>query len=128
MEGQRSQLRRARGAGLVVPALVATGLLIGACGSDGPDGRTNTSVPSAPVTVPRSVTNDPAPSESGGDVQSMIDQHQAMMDQMRVSATPQMLQMMNDDPMWQMMRSGEFIKLLEEHEGDIDQMLGRTGG
>ena len=51
-----------------------------------------------------------------------------MMDQMRVRATPQMLQMMNDDPMWQMMRSGQFIKLLEEHEGDIDQMLERTGG
>ena len=85
-------------------------------------------MPSAPVTVPRSATEGPIPSESNSDVQSMIDQHQAMMDQMRVSATPQMQQLMNDDPMWQMMRSGEFIKLLEEHEGDIDQMLGRTGG
>lgn len=71
MEGQWSQPRIARGAGLVVPALVATGVLIGACGSDGPDGRANTSVPSAPVTVPRSATNGPAPSDSGGDVQSM---------------------------------------------------------
>lgn len=46
----------------------------------------------------------------------------------RIARTPQMLQHMNDDPMWQMMRSGEFIELLEKHEGDIDQMLGRAGG
>jgi hypothetical protein len=57
----------------------------------------------------------------------MVQQHQAMMDQMRASLSPAMADLMNRDPMWQMMRSGAFIALLEEHEQDIDRMLGRGG-
>jgi hypothetical protein len=65
--------------------------------------------------------------EADGDVGTMVEQHQAMMDQMRVNATPQMLELMNNDPMWQMMRSGEYLRLLEEHEANIDRMLARGG-
>ena len=112
---------------LALAALVASSLLISSCGADGPD-RAVTSVPAASVTVPRASPNVATPSVAAGDAQAMVAQHHVMMDQMRTSATPQMLQLMNADPMWQMMRSGEFIELLEKHEGDIDQMLGRAGG
>ncbi len=60
-----------------------------------------------------------------GDMQRMIAQHQAMLEQMRVSATPQMAQLMDADPMWQLMRTGEFTRVLEEHQREIDRMLGR---
>jgi hypothetical protein len=57
----------------------------------------------------------------------MVEQHQAMMDVMRVNAPPEMLRLMNEDPMWQMMRSGDYVRLLEQHEQNIDRMLARGG-
>lgn len=65
--------------------------------------------------------------EADGHVGTMVEQHQAMMDQKRANATPQMLELMNNDPMWQMMPSGEYLRLLEEHEANIDDMLARGG-
>ena len=50
-----------------------------------------------------------------------------MMDQMRVSVSEAMTNLMNTDPMWQMMRSGAFLVALEQHEQDIDRMLARGG-
>ena len=60
-----------------------------------------------------------------GEAQDMLDQHQAMMDQMRVDATPQMLQLMDADPMWKLMRNGEFAQMMSDQQEQIDRMLGR---
>lgn len=94
--------------------LVVAGVVIGAC---------------APADAPATPLGEDrfAVLEADGDVGTMVEQHQAMMDQMRASATPQMLELMNNDPMWQMMRSGEYLRLLEEHEANIDRMLARGG-
>lgn len=46
---------------------------------------------------------------------------------MRVSISPQMTQLMNDDPMWQMMRSSDYWSEMEQHAEDIDRMLAREG-
>jgi len=62
-----------------------------------------------------------------GEVERMLDRHQAMMEQMRVNATPEMLAMMDSDPMWRAMRTGEFAELMEEHQRQIDRMLGDGG-
>ena len=62
-----------------------------------------------------------------GDMQQMLDRHQAMMEQMRVGATPEMLAMMDADPMWQEMRTGAFAELMEQHQEELDRMLGRGG-
>lgn len=61
-----------------------------------------------------------------GEIQQMLDRHQAMMEQMRVGATPEMLARMDTDPMWQQMRTGEFARLMEQHQQQIDRMLGRV--
>lgn len=34
---------------------------------------------------------------------------------------------MNRDPMWQMLRTGEWARLDEEHKRDVDRMLGAAG-
>ncbi len=62
-----------------------------------------------------------------GEMQEMLDRHQAMMEQMRVGATPEMLAMMDADVMWQQMRTGEFAELMEQHQEQIDRMLGQDG-
>jgi len=113
----------------LVPVLILVGVLISVSGGD----RNGTTAPVLVPTVtspPPANTNDLADDrltalETSGDVRTMVEQHQAMMDQMRVSANPQMRQLMNSDPMWQMMRSGEYVRLLEEHEENIDRMLAR---
>lgn len=116
-------------AALVIPALIVAGVLIGTSGPD--DGRaaqaTTTSSARSSGTTGNLPDDRLAVLEARGDVRAMVEQHQAMMDQMRVSSTPQMLQLMNTDPMWQMMRSGENVRLLEEHEESIDRMLARGG-
>lgn len=63
--------------------------------------------------------------EHSGEMHAMLQQHQNMMSQMQASLTPQMLELMRSDPMWQMLGSGELIRLMEEHQGDIDRMLAR---
>lgn len=88
---------------LGLSVLIVAGVVIGAC---------------APADAPATPLGEDrfAVLEADGDVGTMVEQHQAMMDQMRANATPQMLELMNNDPMWQMMRSGEYLRLLEEHE------------
>ena len=112
----------------LVPVLIVVGVLISASGGD-EDRRAApaTTLTTAPVTVTTEDLADDrlAAIEANGSARTMVEQHQRMMDQMRVTATPQMLRLMNSDPMWQMMRSGEYIRLLEEHEENIDQMLAR---
>lgn len=45
---------------------------------------------------------------------------------MRVSLAPPMQQLMDADPMWQAMRSGDFTKMMEDQQQQqIDRMLGR---
>lgn len=60
-----------------------------------------------------------------GRLQGMLEQHQQMMEQMRVSLSPQMQQMMDADPMWQLMRNGDFTQMMEDQQQQIDRMLGR---
>ncbi|MEK7425086.1 MAG: hypothetical protein AAB131_14745 [Actinomycetota bacterium] len=106
----------------LVPVLIVVGVLVGARGPDPSDAR-------VPATTARSeVPSGQQPATAPIDsTTAMVQQHQAMMDQMRASLSPAMADLMNRDPMWQMMRSGAFIALLEEHEQDIDRMLGRGG-
>jgi hypothetical protein len=118
---------------LVAPVLIGAGVVIGARVSDdtaapSTSTRVTTTTTAAPTVAAGELADDQlAALEADGEVRTMVDLHQAMMDHMRVTATPQMLQLMNADPMWQMMRSGQYISLLEEHEENIDQMLARGG-
>ena len=50
-----------------------------------------------------------------------------MTDQMRASVSATMNELMNRDPMWQMMRSTALIADLEKHDQDIARMLGLGG-
>ncbi len=63
--------------------------------------------------------------EQSGEMHEMLEGHREMMKQMQGSASPQMLELMNNDPMWQMMRSEGWARLDEDHQADIDRMLGR---
>lgn len=65
--------------------------------------------------------------EVSGDLHAMLQQHQDMMEQMRVDASPQMVERMKQDPMYQMLQSGGLLKLMEEHQRSIDRMLARGG-
>lgn len=114
---------------VVLPVLVVAGVLIGARWGDDPSAprmAATVTTTTAPVPTTEAPAEDRlAALEGDGRARTMVEAHQAMMDQMRVNATPQMLELMNRDPMWQMMRSGEYVRLLEEHEENIDQMLAR---
>ena len=111
---------------VVAPVLVVLSVLIGA--RDGNDmavvSRSTAPVARVVPTPTTAVLGDELLGADGSAL-SMVDRHQPMMDQMRVSATPQMLQLMDTDPMWEMMRSGAYVSVLEEHESDIDRMLAR---
>lgn len=63
--------------------------------------------------------------EASGEMHDMAERHRQMLERMQQNASPAMQTLMNDDPMWQMMRSGEWARLDEEHQEDIDRMLGR---
>lgn len=63
--------------------------------------------------------------EQSGEMHETLEAHREMMKQMQESASPQMLELMNSDPMWQMMRSDDWARLDEDHQADIDRMLGR---
>lgn len=66
--------------------------------------------------------------EDSGQMQSMLEQHQTMMEQMRAGLSPEMQQRMDSDPMWKLMRNGEFTQMMEAQQREIDRMLGRGGG
>ena len=52
-------------------------------------------------------------------------EHDAMLQQMRVDVTPAMVALMNDDPVWRLMRDPNHIRLAEQEQADIDRMLAR---
>ena len=62
--------------------------------------------------------------EHRGTMATMLKEHQNMMEQMRASVSPQMLQLMDKDPMWKSMRSGEFTQMMQDQQQQIDRMLG----
>lgn len=63
--------------------------------------------------------------EQSGEMHEMLEAHREMMKQMQENASPQMLELMSNDPMWQMMRSEDWARLDEDHQADINRMLGR---
>lgn len=107
---------------ILVPVGLVTAVLVGARGADPADSfaapASTTQTSSTPQVSAPVVLQNPL---------NMTQQHDAMMDQMRVSVTATMNELMNRDPMWQMMRSTTLIADLEKHERDIDRMLGRGG-
>ena len=56
--------------------------------------------------------------------QAMADSHQPMMEQMRVSLTPQMVTVMAADPMRTTLDAA-MITLMEQNQAQIDRMLAR---
>lgn len=63
--------------------------------------------------------------EHSGEMEEILEKHRVMLQQMESNASPQMLELMNNDPMWQMMRSERWARLEEQHKADIDRMLGK---
>ena len=63
--------------------------------------------------------------EQSGEMHEILEKHRIMLQQMQDNASPAMLELMNSDPMWQMMRSGEWARMDEQHQADIDRMLGK---
>lgn len=63
--------------------------------------------------------------EQSGEMHEILEQHRLMLEQMQDSASPAMLQLMSNDPMWQMMRSEDWARMDEQHQADIDRMLGK---
>lgn len=109
---------------LLVPLLIVVAVIIGARAADPADIGAPVSR-AVPIAQNESPTKPAATAVAVDSLAAMVQQHQAMMDQMRVSLSPTMTEQMNRDPMWQMMRSGAFIPFLQAHEDDIDRMLGR---
>ena len=62
--------------------------------------------------------------ERSGSTQAMLEQHQSMMEQMRVGLSPQMQQLMDGDLMWKLMRSGDFTQMMQDRQQQIDRSLG----
>ena len=56
---------------------------------------------------------------------AMLARHQHMQEQMRLDTSPQMLDNMNADPMWDQMRNAEYTTMLEDQQDEIDRMLGK---
>ncbi len=109
----------------LVPTGIVSAVFVGASGPDPADTYPpRVSVAQSPSGVATEAMSAPVIVRSPPD---MIQQHHAMMDQMRSSVSATMNELMNSDPMWQMMRSSALIADLERHEQDIDRMLGRGG-
>jgi hypothetical protein len=53
-------------------------------------------------------------------------EHTAMLQRMRVDASPAMVERMRTDPMFQTMRDPRSIRLMEQEQAGLDQMLGRN--
>ena len=63
--------------------------------------------------------------EQSGEMSRMLEQHRQMIARMQENASPAMLELMRNDPMWQMMRTPEWAQMDEQHQADIDRMLGK---
>ena len=61
--------------------------------------------------------------EQNGNTEVMLQHHQNMMEQMRVGLSPQMQQLMDNDPMWKLMRSGDFTQMMQDQQQQIDRSL-----
>jgi len=61
--------------------------------------------------------------EGSGEMHDLLEQHRVMIERMQEDASPAMLELMNKDPMWRMMRSPEWARMDEQHQQDIDRML-----
>ncbi|MFP5318191.1 MAG: hypothetical protein ACLGI2_07840 [Acidimicrobiia bacterium] len=94
---------------LLLGAVITTGVITALDGEDG--GR-------APVGRLTQM-------EQSGDMQDTMERHRQMLQQMQDNATPAMLQLMNNDPMWEMMRSADWTQMQEQHQADVDRMLGK---
>lgn len=75
--------------------------------------------------VPASSSGKITQMEASGEMHDMAERHRRMLERMQQDASPAMKALMDKDPMWQMMRTGEWARLDEEHQEDIDRMLGR---
>jgi hypothetical protein len=105
-------------ASLLVTAAAVLGLLIGARGPDAPDAPpTAVLQPNSPNQATRATR--PA-SQTATDP---LDAHQRMLEQMRVTVTPNMIEVMNADPL---AHSPKELTELERHAADIDRMLARN--
>jgi len=62
--------------------------------------------------------------EQTGEMSEVWEQHRQMIERMQEDASPAMLELMNNDPMWQMMRTPEWAQMDAQHQEDIDRMLG----
>lgn len=80
---------------VALPVLIVLGVLAGTRGGDDPTAaRMTTMTTAAPVPTTEAPVEDRlAALEASGNARTMVEAHQAMMDQ-RVNATPQMLQLM----------------------------------
>ena len=105
--------------GLIVLLLVVGGI-VGVAVASGGDGKDSSS------SSGRLCNNKLVQMENSGAMQRMIYQHQNMLGQMRASLSPQMQQLMDDDPMWKSMRTGEFTQMFQDQQAAIDQMLGAS--
>lgn len=103
---------------LTIPALLTGAVVWGASGSDG-EHQGQTSRPA--VVSAQQVAAAPTTTVS---TPSMAQQHQAMLDQMRVSVPQQMLDQMTRNAMWRQMVAGE-LRPMEEQEQGLDRMLAR---
>lgn len=64
--------------------------------------------------------------EASGAMATMVQTHQSMLEQMRAGLSPQMQQLMDADPMWKSMRSGDWTQMFQDQQQQIDRMLGST--
>ena len=95
---------------VLVAAIITVGLVAGSDGGD--DGQ--------PIQTGRLTQL-----EHSGELSVMLEQHRQMLEAMQDDVSPAMLERMNNDPMWQMLRTDEWARLDEEHQADLDRMLGQ---
>lgn len=104
---------------LMVPAAIVAGVVLGAGAPDRPHDPPRVVVP-----IGDGAGADRAMSRADdGAAVDPLAAHQAMLEQMRVNVTPQMLQTMNANPLT---HSPGDLAEMERHATDIDRMLGRT--
>ncbi len=107
---------------LLVPTSIVFGVLVGASGPDGPDAPPAAVLPAVPERYD-SEDEARANQEPTLETSRRLDSHQVMLEQMRVNATPQMIQSMNGAPL---AHSPAELAELERHAADIDRMLARN--
>lgn len=68
---------------------------------------------------------DDRPVSGGQQLAEMLESDTAMLEQMRASAAPVMMSMIQEDPMW---TDPDMIRAQEEYQAQMDRMLGRRPG